>query len=62
MRWLLALLLLSGCTHQARLIDVARRSYELGCVDRGNGSVTDSYTCYHSSKKFERELREAWRP
>lgn len=54
---------LSGCTsvNYPKMLDIAQKSYRIGCIDRSNGKITDTYTCYQKSKKFKKELDKAWR-
>lgn len=63
MKTLMFLILLFGltsCSSMARVEDIAKRSYELGCVDRGNGKATDNLMCHMASEKFANQLHMAW--
>ena len=51
--------ILSGCA-MSRVELIATKSYQLGCVDRGNGGSVDSFNCLKASEKFRKELYQAW--
>ena len=60
---MLMIILCSGCStmNLERATQIAQKSYQIGCVDKGTGNPVDSYNCYMASKRFEKELRNAWR-
>jgi len=39
---------------------IAQKSYEIGCIDRGNGGPVDNLQCHISSEKFHNELQKVW--
>lgn len=51
--------LLSGCA-MSRVELIATKSYQLGCIDRGNGGPVDSFNCLKASKRFQKRLHAAW--
>lgn len=60
MKYLVFLLFLVGCTTLSKEELVATRAYELGCVDRSDGSWADMARCTKKAENFRRLLSEAW--
>jgi hypothetical protein len=51
---------LTGCSSISiyeRTVNVAKRSYYLGCVDKSGGQKIERLQCYCDMVKFEKEVR-----